>query len=175
MLSHQWKIIPGPKMNSNTKESSGISLPPEKLWAVFIAVRSHHFRCHKPNSSLQPADCHICFLVINSCTESAPRGVWMRHLLWFIFSDTVKSGALSRTKEQMATSGLSDYTVGRQFRNRVLNFLLSQVKIISGCYIGKLLCARGLGLPFHCSAILLVICSNHKSGHSIQSEPVLYG
>lgn len=55
---------------------------------------------------------------------------WMRHLLWFIFSDTVWSVAVqvSWTKEQMVASGLNEYTGRPNLEETVLNFHLSQIK-----------------------------------------------
>lgn len=63
------------------KESKGFDFLPEKLWAAFIAMQGHHFRYHKPNSS---ADFRICFLAIDSCTESAPRD-WMNEALALVY------------------------------------------------------------------------------------------
>lgn len=104
------------KMNIHARERNGAGFLPELLWAEFMAVQDPHFCCHKPNRPLRPAHFHIRFPAIDSCVERVAQECrWMRHLLSFIFSDTVQSGALrvSWTHEQMVLSGLEDYTEGK--------------------------------------------------------------
>lgn len=70
------------EVNMHAKESKGVDLLPEKLWAAFISMQGHHFHYHKPNCS---ADFHICFLPIDSCTESAPRREWINEALVLVY------------------------------------------------------------------------------------------
>lgn len=128
-ISHRWKIISVWRWTFMPEREMGLVFSPNCCGQSFMAVQDPHFCCHKPNRPLRPAHFHIRFPAIDSCVERVAQECrWMRHLLSFIFSDTVQSGALrvSWTHEQMVLSGLEDYTEGKDnLQERVLNFLPS--------------------------------------------------